>query len=308
MRKFLCFAILMYVSSAAAQTPAASFDFHSGFWVNLHHFLYEQAMSRSPLPSDSPDWQRALAYYKSEMTPHDMLSREMEAVNNTLGDLEAAKSLNGSGLDARLIAVLEGAAPEYRKRWWAEHDRANGAWIAAVQPLLAKYGGAVSRALAMAYGADWQKTPIRTDVAEYANWAGAYTTLYPTHITVSSAAPANAGNAALEILFHEGSHALIGGVQSAISQEARAQGKLLRKRDLWHAVLFYTAGQMVAGQLPGYTPYAIQNGLYNRGWSGLLPVLDQDWKPYLDGKVDRASAIRRLVSDYSEAPRQESNK
>src|SRR5579871_5677108 len=130
---------------ASAQTV---FEFHSGFWVNLHHFLYEQARSSSPIASDLPEWQRALEYYKRKMVSHDMLSREMETVNNTLSDLESATTLQSSKLGRELITVLEDAAPEYRKRWWPEHERANHAWIASVEPLLEKHTSALTRELA----------------------------------------------------------------------------------------------------------------------------------------------------------------
>jgi len=63
--------------------------------------------------------------------------------------------------------------------------------------------------------------------------------------------------------------------------------------------LFYTAGAIVQRHLENYTPYTIKNGVYDRGWQGLLPVLDADWKPYLDGDVDRPEAVRRLGRDYS---------
>ena len=35
------------------------------------------------------------------------------------------------------------------------------------------------------------------------------------------------------------------------------------RRDLWHAVLFYTSGELVAGLVPGYTSYADKNGLWH---------------------------------------------
>src|SRR5581483_6822339 len=275
------------------------FEFQSGFWVNLHHFLYEQAMG-SDTVSDSPEWRHAVDYY-GDLAKKDMLSREMEAINNSLSDRETATSLEGSGLEPALVEVLQEAAPEYRKRWWPEHDRANRAWIEAVQPLVQKYGPALTRELATAYGASWPADPIRTDVAEYANWAGAYTTLDPTHITVSSAAPANAGQAALEILFHEASHALVKGVTDALFREVQEQGKFLPRQDAWHALLFYTTGTIVARHLDGYTPYWIANGLSDPGWKGLLPIFERDWQPYLDRKTDRATAVRRLVEDYGTA-------
>ena len=31
-------------------------------------------------------------------------------------------------------------------------------------------------------------------------------------------------------------------------------------------------------------------------------ILDKDWKPYLEGKIDMATAIRRILSDYGIDP------
>jgi len=223
----------------------------------------------------------------------------MEAANNVLSEQEGAASLPESGLDAEWIRVLEAAAPVYRERWWPEHNRANLAWIAAVQPFVDRYAGAITKELAKAYGASWPSRPVLTDVTEWAGRTGAYTNINPVHVTVSSVNPANGGPAALEILFHEASHGLILGIRDAISREARAQGRVLVLPDLWHVVLFYTAGDTVARHLDGYTTYAVKNGLYARAWPGAQAALDQDWKPYLEGKIDRETAIRRLVMDYS---------
>ncbi len=258
------------------------FDFHSNFWVNLHHYLYQQV---------------AAPYYR-ELAKHDLLTREMEAINNRLADLEGAATLKGSGLAPELIAALGAAAPAYKTGLWIEHNRGNLAWIEAVKPLIAKHGAALSKELAAAYETAWPDGPIRVDVAEHAGWSGAYTTLKPTHITISSIAPGNQGASALEILFHEASHSLIEHVEKALSAEAAAQNKLFQRRAFWHAVLFYTAGELTRRRLDGYTPYAIKNGLYDRGWAGALPVLEKDWKPYLDGKIDFTTAVQRMVADY----------
>jgi hypothetical protein len=160
------------------------------------------------------------------------------------------------------------------------------------------YSDSLKKDLAAAYQTDWPTTPIRVDVAEYANWSGAYTTLGPTHITISSVSAGNQGDAAIEILFHEASHAMIRKIRTALTDEMMAQHKLLRTREFWHAVLFYTAGEMVRRHLDAYTPYAVKNGLYDRAWAGAPEVLDKDWKPYLDGKIELATAVHRLVVDY----------
>lgn len=298
MRKLLITCCLGLLAFPAYGSDSA-FEFHSGFWVNLHHFLYEQATTASLSPSYPPEWLAALAYYRREIIRRDLLTDDAAQVNERLSSLEAASTLKDSGLPPEFIAAIEEAAPVYRVRWWPEHDRANRAWMQAVAPLLSKYSDTLKKQLALIYATDWPSTPIRTDVVEYANWAGAYTNLGPTHITVSSVNSGNQGDAALEILFHEASHALIAKIREALSTEVKAENKLLRRRDLWHAVLFYTAGEIVRRQLDGYTPYADEHGLYNRTWPDLPEILEMDWKPYLDGKIDLTTAVGRLVAAYS---------
>lgn len=68
-------------------------------------------------------------------------------------------------------------------------------------------------------------------------------------------------------------------------------------RDLWHAVLFYTTGEMVRRAIPGYVPYAEANGLWKSAWPMCLNPLNRDWKPYLEGNVSFADAVSALVKD-----------
>jgi hypothetical protein len=152
--------------------------------------------------------------------------------------------------------------------------------------------------LAQIYQTAWQAEPIRTDVACWADVTGAYTTVEPTHITISSTDPSYQGEAALEMLFHEASHALIGKVQSELAREASSKQRLFRRRNFWHAVSFYTAGELSHQELKNYTPYAIANKIYERGWEGALPVLEKDWQPYINGEIDLSTAVSKLVEDY----------
>jgi hypothetical protein len=275
---------------------ALLFDFHSNFWVNLHHFLYEQAISKTPEPSDSADWQHALDVYRRDIATHELLSREIAGISTALAQVENTESLKGSGIDAELIRILERAAPVYKARWWPEHNRKNLEWIAAAAPLVAKYEGVMKKELSTALQTPWPADPIRTDVSEYASWAGAYTLLDPTLITISSHDPVT--QAAVESLFHEASHAMIQKVSDALAAELDSQNKLFRRRAFWHAVLFYTAGEIARRHLDDYIMYGIQNGVFDRAWPGALPVLEKDWKTYLDGKIDLVTAVHRLVEDY----------
>jgi len=290
-------ALLLLPAAGRADT----FEFHNGFWINLHHFLYEQALAQGATPPGPQDWREAVNYYRSEVVKQDLLSDEAGQINDRLANLEDAKSIADAGLPADLAAILNAAAPVYRAQWWPAHDRANRAWIEAAKPLITKYDEALKKELAAAFQTDWPAEPVRVDVTEYANWAGAYTTLGPMHITISSVDPGNQGDAALEILFHEASHALVGKTRAALADALVSQNRLFRTRNFWHALLFYTAGEFARRHLEDYTPYAVKNGLYDRAWPGAQEVLQKDWQPYLDGKIDRQTAIGRLVSDYGVA-------
>ena len=297
---------LLAAATAPAQTPAAvpRFDYHSGFWLNLHHVLYHEAGRKDPVPTagltdeQTRAWTAAVAAYREKFVKRDLLfDQEMIDVKDRLGDLEAAASLRDSGLPADLVAALEQAAPVYRARWWAEHDRANRAWIEHVTKLVERHGAALAADLAVAYATPWPAEPVRVDVVQHANWAGAYTTLDPTRVTVASNVPANHDEAALEILFHETSHALVRTIHEAITREAARQKKQLPRRDLWHAVLFYTTGELARRRLPGpYVPYAVKHGLYESAWKGHLPLLEREWRPYVDRKIDLQTAVARLVA------------
>src|SRR5207249_1285388 len=122
--------------------PDATFDFHSGFWVNLHHFLLQQA-SAETRTEGSAGWIAAVDYYRR--VSKNLLAPEMADINNRLSALAPAAMVSGSGVPAPLAAVLNSVAAEYRQRWWPEHDRANRAWIAAVIPLLAKHAAGMKK-------------------------------------------------------------------------------------------------------------------------------------------------------------------
>ncbi len=351
--------IFARVAGAAAQGEPGRgaqpvFEFHSGFWINLHHFLYQQARLRdaqtggpaganetyaapkgerdagaragssarvstaSLSPEERKAWAEAVDYYAGALADRDLLfNGDMVNINNRLAELETCTELAGqtaracaSGLRPEQVIALERFAPVYRAHWWPEHDRGNRAWIAAVGPRVRQMGAALARQLAAVYRAEWLAGRIRVDLVSYGGPFGAYTTLDPLHVTISSGDPRNQGPAALEVLFHEASHALARQVSDAIVRECRQRGKAI-PRDLWHALLFYTTGEMVrralvaeraaAGGAMGrdsdeYTPYAYRYGLFARGWSGYQRLLERHWQPYLDGKIDFDTAIARLVS------------
>src|SRR5215470_7580305 len=304
-------------------SPLPVFEFHSGFWLNLHHTLYHQARLQrnagSPASvltnlntTEQKAWDAAVAYYSQTYAGKDLLfSLDLVLIKNQLGDFETCDDLGGlkkktcdAGLPKRLTETLNSAASIYRAHLWGEHDRANRKWIAAVAPLVRRSGVDLSHRLAEIYQTDWPRERIRVDVTVFANASGAYTTLDPLRVTVSSADPRNQGPESLEILFHEASHGISDNVQEAILRECRQRDKPV-PRDLWHALLFYTTGEIIrpalfaadaSSQKSEYVPYAVREGLYKRGWQDYLRVLNDFWQPYLDGKTNFDDAIAHMVS------------
>ena len=324
---FLMLPLRAFSQEVSSDVPLPVFEFHSGFWINLHHTLYRQArLGRSssapgapPVltglsPAEQRVWDSAVSVYASSYADKDLLfSLEMVLIKNQLEDFETCEDLAGikkktcdAGLPPKLTQALDSAAPIYRAHLWREHDRANRRWIAAVAPLVRHSALELSHRLADIYQTPWPRDRIRVDVTFFANAQGAYTTTDPLRVTVSSIDPRNQGPEALELLFHEASHGISDSVQDAIVRECRQRDKPI-PRDLWHALLFYTTGQVIRSVMkndqPGaitpadaYTPYAIREGLYKRGWENYLRVLTEYWQPYLDGKVGFDDSIAHMVS------------
>ena len=204
--------------SSGTDSPLPVFELHSGFWVNLHHFLYLQARllngkasstdsARGAAPPDQTpvsmqnfpaeeikNWQSAVAFYAKDLAKRDLLlNGEMMTINNRLSELESCAELKGkssaactSGLQPDLIDALDHAAPVYRAHWWAEQDRANREWIAQVAPMVRQMGVELSGQLADVYQRPWPNQRLRVDVVWYGGPFGAYTTLSPVHVTISS--------------------------------------------------------------------------------------------------------------------------
>jgi hypothetical protein len=116
----LCVSTCAACCSAQASLPSQSrqrlFDFHSGFWINLHPFLYWEALSSvrktgtRPLalnradeeelgqlsPEEHVAWSAAVSYYANSLTERDLLFDEgMVTIKNQLEDAETSAEPSG---------------------------------------------------------------------------------------------------------------------------------------------------------------------------------------------------------------------
>lgn len=147
-----------------------------------------------------------------------------------------------------------------------------------------------------------ERVPV--DVVGYASWGGANTLVSPLHVMISSENRWYRGAAALEMVFHESSHLLFSATGGTIGEALTAAADSLEvstPRDLWHAVLFYTAGKTTERVLAeagseGYVPYMYAKGVF----TGYHAALEEHWQPYLDGDVGLATAAARIVAATGE--------
>jgi hypothetical protein len=287
----------------AAQSPPL-FTFHSNAWVNLHHVLRAAARGRpAPAglsPEDHARWTAAAEFYKP-YSQRDLLSDDMIAIKDALRGAEGKASLEGVAIDAGLKTTLERLMPIYRSSAWPRDDRANRAWIAALQPLLDRHGLALSRAMTRSYDTAWPRDPIPVDLVPTAGPTGAYTGGPPTAITIASTDDGYQGLRALEMVFHEASHSPISNLYARVSEAAGDQ-RVEVPPGLWHGVLFYTAGELTRRELAShgiaYAEYA-DAGLYkNLCGDGCREKIAEHWQPRLAGTRSVAQALSALVASY----------
>jgi hypothetical protein len=194
------------------------------------------------------------------------------------------------------------ARPAYAGCRWATQDAKNRAWIEELKKQLASHEATVARRLEALYQNAWGGLPMPVDMVETVSWSGANSIILDSgggHLMISSQNPIRN---ALEIVFHEASHALMDRgdpVRKALA-DAAAAAKSRLPGDLWHVVLFYTTGEAVRRVLvddsqPAYTPMLEE--IYARGsWVEYRPAVEKEWRPYLDGRRSLTASADALIA------------
>jgi hypothetical protein len=303
MRAFLVASALFIASAASAAEP---FTFQSNFWVNLHQFLRAvgrgEPAERNYSLDERATWDAAVAVYRKSYSKRDVLLDDgMVRINDALSALHEGEALPDFPNEPELKATLQSAAPVYKKYFWPAHDTRNRSWIAAAQPLIARYAGTMTAKVAASYGKTWPTRTIVVDIAVQAGPVGAYTT-WPPHTTIASTDNGFLGLASVEILFHEASHQWGTVLINGISNAAAAHKKTV-PRQLWHAVLFYNAGELMRRTfaddgIVDYTEIATKQLYADLCGEGCRERVAAAWRPHLDGKASVEEAIENLVSDW----------
>lgn len=302
-----------------AQTAGPIFRFETdGFWLNLHHYLYvlgraemrvadsrREAVAGAPADqaeglktlseADQQAWRDAVSFYAAGPSRKDIVfDAALVQATNQLRRLADDRPAASTTIDPALAAVLDRAAPLYRRAWWTKHREANRAWVATEQALLARYGAQVLAYITGKYQEPWTPGGYPVNVTAFSNWAGAYST-DDALLVLSSMSPNNAGDQGFEIIFHEAMHQWDEAIVARLDRLAKANQTPPIGAGITHAMIFYTAGEAVKAAVPGHQRYADVSGVWNRGMTEQKALLERDWQPYLDGKISLDEALLRLL-------------
>ncbi len=261
--------------STAQEITSNYFEFHNDYWINLHHYLYQQAkgsqgrklaedgFSFLPIGEDSIIQQlnsddkqkldRAIEYYRENLTDKSLV-RALSAMRYWLQQQEIGKSIVDTTYSNEFTMVLNEASDVYRLSLWPLHRAINSKVLLEHIENIQRYESLVIKKMEELAVYPWPgKKKVRVDLTVYANYAGAYTSTRPEmNIFLSTRDPLNNTTSFVETIFHEGSHLLFriqdSPFRGSIFSLSEEMG-LEFPRGLWHAAMFYLSGRVVQDAL-----------------------------------------------------------
>jgi len=307
MRSLTMSVLLLFAvnANAAEVVRVPPWELHNSFWMSLHQTLIADAMRPKTRDlgtlsvEEQAAWNEAVTAYRTAGGQGDLtFARPMLITNDGLTQI--ADDATQPIIDAPLADALKRAAPVYRAHWWEADHKANQFFIAYAAAMLREAGEDLIRAHEAVYRTVWPKR-VLVYVSPYAGPYGAYTMTGKAGgviTTMSSRDSGYQGLRALEMLLHESAHAVVGptrGTLAAAISAAQKQQGLDAPRDLWHAILFTTSGELTRRLLTerGATQYApMSENVFTR----YREPIQKHWIPYLNGQGTLEDAIAKVLS------------
>lgn len=268
----------------------------------LFHSGAEKACFEKLPPSARAAWNGAVDYYAQIISPVEWSARQQYLLRMQLVGFDAEwRDARGTEFVEIARSFRAVATPAYKACRWPAQDEKNRRWIEELKPRLVAEEERIAPRIEQLYQKRWKSLPILVDIVETVDWTGANTSWSSSGQGDVLISTSYQGASAFEILFHEASHILMDHgdpVRQALESAASAVDFRL-PGEAWHVVLFYTTGEAVRRLLdergqPGYTPMVYE--LFGRGiWTKYREALENNWRPYVDGKRSLPEAAAGLI-------------
>jgi hypothetical protein len=332
-------AMMLAAETGFAQTaraPVATtphFAFYSDFATNLHDALITAANARrrkvpelfqqgvekacfDALPAaERAAWTGGVDYYAAIVAPSGYQGREQIFTRLSLAGIARLSDFSNDA-DRRFVEITANmraaATPAYERCRWSTQDAANRQWIADLGVLLERHEQALGERFSRVFATPWAALPFAVDVVEtFIEAGGNAQNLNPPglHVLVSRTAPTAQGPGALETIFHEAAHFLMGG-GNAVPTALRAAIKELGRpafRDIEHIVQFYLVGEEMRRSFAqaGIAYETHIEGFYRRGVysAQLQAALEQSWGPVVDGRGTVQEAATTFIRALHAMPK-----
>ncbi|MBG6128639.1 hypothetical protein IWQ47_000671 [Aquimarina sp. EL_43] len=323
----ILYIILIFNYSLIAQSKASSiettryFEFHNNFWINLHFYLYETAIASYEKPLDKlvkkgiwqklsqkekVVFQKTITYYKDHIDLKNHFNQELIGFRKWIINYNEQDMLPESRFEILFIKNLNEFKPIYNTHFWKTHRQINTDKLQENIDLIKKTEDIVISRMAKLAQAKWQDTKMRIDLSIKSPGGGAFTlSRIPSSIVLSTVInyPEIAGDW-VETLFHEASHTIIKGQKGAIAESInRASEKLKVKppKNLWHAILFYTAGKVsqeafLEQGINDYTLYMNRENVF----SFYQNAIHKYFASYLVDETELDIAIENIINSISD--------
>jgi hypothetical protein len=297
-------------------------EFHSNYFINLHHFIFNKAMRYSFYKSENQKQfdslfveikysvdekskakiMSAVKYYADSLSRRNMLfDEELTSFKYALQQSQSYNELKTKTTSFQIISAMKSADAFFKKYYWNEQNKKNKDFILASIETIKKIEEEVMANCSQYYQYKFNGKKFRVDLTDYATFFSAYTTNEPyVSAIISSTNKKHEGNQGIEVIFHEISHAMIDSVYN-MQQKICSEKNLKFDHNVWHSILFYSTGTFVKNALLNvgqkHEMYLYKNKLadFNPVVKKMMEAIAIHWQNFLDGKSSMQDSMHHIL-------------
>ncbi len=299
------------------------YAFSINYWFNMHHLLATETYHN--IKSDStvitvalPDvnheaLNKALQFYRNQLADEDLrTSQYMSDFKKWITSTNSIPTSAPQEFDAHMQALID-FDNTYRQFFWPKHQAACQQALSNHIDMIRNTEEEFVNRITTLTRQYWQFAPrqIQIDLSFYGKVNSRsfvnvpYTTLFPTHVVMSTYDYDLLPGHWLELLYHESAHHLILGrsyfIAGTILDLVETANVDKVPSQLGHAYLFYFTGKLTQELLDKMgieypRTYMQREGVFGRYHA----LLEKHLPPYMNREITLSEATRRFIQEYNQ--------